>query len=48
VKAANAWLNDARQWHAKGLYNLQAQAEANADKIAGEANKNGCTVIQPE
>ena len=48
AESANKWLDTARHWHEKNLPNLQALAEENADKIAGEANKNGCNLIQPE
>jgi hypothetical protein len=46
--AANGYLDVARQWEAKGYPALAQYMEQRADEIAGEANKEGCNLIQPE
>ena len=46
--AANGYLAVAREWEARGRAGLAQYMEQRADEIAGEANKNGCNLIQPE
>jgi hypothetical protein len=46
VEAANSWLHEASErWVVGGNWQ---QALANADTIAGQANKKGCTITHPE
>ena len=47
AKTANAYLDIARRYEAKGLAAAAQYFEQRADEIAGEANKGGCNLYQP-
>ena len=47
AKTANAYLDIARRYEAKGLAAAAQYFEQRADEIAGEANKEGCNLYQP-